>query len=189
MDELMRAEQRLREVIQDLAQAPAGDKRNAAIEAARKALFDTQQAMIRLPPELRTSDVPMSDADYAKAMDDLKGAAQRLRESVQAMAGQPPGQRRNQAIDEANEAILEVNQAMMMIPWQRATAATGTSGTPGVSTATGGTAGSAATGTGATAGATGTGAQGLFDRIDANRDGVISRDEFAQQPQARGGLR
>lgn len=50
----MRAAQRLRESIQALAQQKPGMERDIALNAAREALYDTQQAMIQLPPELRS---------------------------------------------------------------------------------------------------------------------------------------
>lgn len=52
-----------------------------------------------------------SDA-HVKAMADLERAAQRLRESIQTMAQLAPGRDRNVAIDAANKALLDANQAM-----------------------------------------------------------------------------
>lgn len=52
------AAQRLREAVQAMAQQPAGAERNAAILQANQALFDTQQAMLQLPPDLRTGKTP-----------------------------------------------------------------------------------------------------------------------------------
>jgi hypothetical protein len=160
MRRLMEASDHLRDTIRELAQEQPGANRDAAIGAARKALRDAQQAMIDLPPELRARPESMTDAEYAKATDELKQAAQRLRDSIHAMAQQPPGERRNQAIEQANEAILEVNQAMVMLP-----TATDTS----VSASSHGEANSSMTNR-SFAG---------FDSLDANRDGVISRAEFS----------
>lgn len=60
--------------------------------------------------------VPASDVEYSQAMERLFQAAQRLRESVQAMAQQPAGERRNQAIAQAREALLSTHQAMVQLP-------------------------------------------------------------------------
>jgi hypothetical protein len=49
-------------------------------------------------------------------MDRLRGAAQKLREAVQAMAQQPEGPRRNRAIEEAHDALLETQRAMIALP-------------------------------------------------------------------------
>lgn len=56
--------------------------------------------------------VPNSDVEYSRAMERLFQAAQRLREAVQAMAQQPPGEQRNRAMATAREALLETQQAM-----------------------------------------------------------------------------
>ena len=60
--------------------------------------------------------VPSSTVDYTKPMERLFQAAQRLREAVQAMAQQPAGERRNQAMAGAREALLQVQQAMVQLP-------------------------------------------------------------------------
>ena len=114
LDRLQQASQRLREAVQTMAQEPPGPRRNQAMEAAREALFDTQQAMVQLPPALRTGDVP--GIDYTRSMDQLKIATQKLREAIQTMAQQPAGPRRNEAIEEAHEAIRESHQAMILLP-------------------------------------------------------------------------
>jgi hypothetical protein len=166
MNRLTEAAQRLRESIQTLATAPAGPQRNDAMDSSRRALLETQQAMIDLPANLRTRSGPMSEADYARAMDKLKEAAQRLRDSAQAMATQPAGQRRNEAIDQVNAALIEVNQAMVQLPWQPGAGTTKTGSTSG-KTASGKTASS-------------TSASGSsFDTMDLNHDGMISRSEFS----------
>ena len=38
-----------------MAQQPAGERRNQAAQQAREALLETQQAMVMLPPDLRTA--------------------------------------------------------------------------------------------------------------------------------------
>ncbi|WP_137177997.1 hypothetical protein [Roseomonas sp. AR75] len=54
--------------------------------------------------------------DYTPSMDWLLVAAQSLRRAMQAMAQQPPGQGRNEAMDRAREALLETQQAMVELP-------------------------------------------------------------------------
>jgi hypothetical protein len=56
--------------------------------------------------------VPNADQDYSRAMERLFQAAQRLREAVQALAQQPPGDQRNRAMAAAREALLETQTAM-----------------------------------------------------------------------------
>ncbi len=84
------------------------------MRAAHKALLDTQQAMIDLPPQMRTRSGPEDKQEYGKAMDALTQAAQRVRDSVHAMATQPAGEKRNEAIRQANRALSETNQAMAL---------------------------------------------------------------------------
>jgi hypothetical protein len=125
MVNLQRAAQRLRESIQSLAREPVGPGRDQALSAARDALYDTQQAMIRLPPEYRTSGIVISNVPILRtspaqnwtlddAMKELQLAADRLRQSIQAMASQPAGQRRNDAIKQAHQALFQTHQAMAM---------------------------------------------------------------------------
>lgn len=54
--------------------------------------------------------------NYGESMVRLQQAAQKLREAVQAMAQQPAGPRRNAAADEAREAIVETQRAMIQLP-------------------------------------------------------------------------
>lgn len=60
--------------------------------------------------------VPDSDVQYTQAMQRLFQATQRLREAVQAMAQEPPGDGRNAAMKTAEEALLETQQAMVQLP-------------------------------------------------------------------------
>jgi hypothetical protein len=54
---------------------------------------------------------------FGDASDGIGAAVERqLREAVQAMARQPPGERRNRAMDRAREALLETQQAMVQLP-------------------------------------------------------------------------
>jgi hypothetical protein len=125
MAALQLAAQRLRESIQSLAQEPVGPGRDQALSAARDALYDTQQAMVRLPPEYRTSGIIISNVPILRtspaqnwtvddAMKELQLAADRLRQSIQAMASHPAGQRRNDAIKQAHQALFQTHQAMAM---------------------------------------------------------------------------
>jgi hypothetical protein len=111
---LQQAAQKLRESIQNMAQQPAGPRRNQALDEAREALLETQSAMVALPPELRTG--ASGNANYTKSMERLQEAAQRLRDATQAMAQQPAGGGRNDAIRTANEALFDVQQAMLQLP-------------------------------------------------------------------------
>ena len=76
MTRLQEAAQRLRESIQAMAQQPAGEGRSKAIEQAHQALYDTQSAMIQLPPELRSGAGSTSQPNYTKSMEKLQQAAQ-----------------------------------------------------------------------------------------------------------------
>jgi hypothetical protein len=130
MKDLMASTQRLRESIQAMAQQKPGPDRNAAINDAREALLEAQRAMISLPPDMRVKDT-VSPANYQKSMAELKAASDRLRQSVQAMADQPAGERRNKAIRDANKALWDTQQAMVaVIPnVDSSTASTGSSST------------------------------------------------------------
>ncbi len=131
MKRLQAAEQKLRTAIQTMAQMSAGPKRDQAINDAQEALFDANRAMIALPPELRTGGGTASAADSDRAMERLQQAAQRFRAAVQAMATRPAGERRNRAAQEAREAIVETQEAMIALPGphpeKQASAASGTS--------------------------------------------------------------
>lgn len=117
MDGLLGAAQKFREAIQQLAKQEPGPKRDAAIEATRDALLLTQRAMLQLPPELRVEDVKIRDAkDWPKAMARLDSAAQKLRESVEAMSKQSAGKGRDDAVATVNKALAETQQAMLALP-------------------------------------------------------------------------
>lgn len=116
MARLQEAAQRLRDSIQAMAQQPLERGRNNAIDAANLALFDVQRAMIQLPPELRAGPGTDNHPNYTQSYERLKQAAQKLRDSVQAMAQQPAGERRTRAADAAREALIETQEAMAMLP-------------------------------------------------------------------------
>jgi hypothetical protein len=111
MQRLQQAAQRLRESIQAMAQKAPGPEREAAIQEAQKALLRTQTAMLDLPPELRSWG-SVSNEDYDRSVRKLMGAADSLRQSVQAMADQKAGPGRNDAIRAANQALLDTQAAM-----------------------------------------------------------------------------
>jgi hypothetical protein len=112
MQRLQEAADRLRQSIQALAQKPPGPDRERAIAEAHDALLGTQQAMMALPPELRSSGT-VSTAGYDESVRKLMQSADSLRTAVQAMAQQPAGKGRNQAIREANRALLDAQAAMV----------------------------------------------------------------------------
>ena len=124
MQELQRSAQRLRESIQALAQQQPGPERDQAIDKAREALLETQQAMVALPPELRTSGV-VSTEDYDDSVKKLMRSADSLRFSIQEMAQQPAGERRNRAIRQANQALWDTQVAMASAYQPQATRASG----------------------------------------------------------------
>ncbi|MBL0419170.1 hypothetical protein JI739_02310 [Ramlibacter sp. AW1] len=127
MDKLQKAAQHLRESIQAMAQKRAGPDRDRAIDQAHEALLETHAAMLALPPDLRQGNIPeidktrpsetrraaVSDADYERSVSQLMRAADSLRQSVQAMAQQPAGERRNQAMSQARQALWDTQQAMV----------------------------------------------------------------------------
>jgi hypothetical protein len=117
LESLMSAAQQLRESIQTLAQQRPGAERDTALKAAREALYDTQVAMIQLPPHLRYAQSSGAVAPaYEESMRHLQQASDRLYKSLQAMAAQQPGPRRNAAIREAQEALFETHYAMVWLP-------------------------------------------------------------------------
>ena len=123
--ELQRAAQRLRESIQAMAQIAPGPQREQAIRSAHEALFDANQAMLRLPVEYRGSAftwsksqnaaAPARSASPELAMQQLQKASERLYSAVHAMARESAGGQRTQAIKEANEALIETHTAMAWV--------------------------------------------------------------------------
>ena len=134
MERLQQAAQNLREATQAMAQQPAGQRRNAAIRQAHAAILEANGAMGQLyQPRAASGAVgttsgigqggtvggtvyPKSDADYTRAMEKLLAAAQKFRESIQAMAQMPAGPQRDQAIQQAHQALFDTNQAMIQLP-------------------------------------------------------------------------
>jgi hypothetical protein len=113
MQRLMASAQELREAIGSLAQKTPGPERDVAIAKAREALARTQQAMATLPPAYRrTVPASTSSQGYDASVKALMAAADTLRESIHAMAREPAGEARNQAIRDANRALLDTQVAM-----------------------------------------------------------------------------
>jgi hypothetical protein len=112
MRRLMDTTDNLRTAIQQLASRPPGPERDRALHEAQKALQVTQQAMLDLPPEYRPVAPTGGTAGYAGSVRNLMTAADTLRDSIHAMARQPAGSERNQAIRDANRALLETQAAM-----------------------------------------------------------------------------
>ena len=113
MQQLQQAAQKLRESIQALAQKKPGPDRDGAIAQAQQALLETHRAMIALPPETVGSGNALSSADYDKSVKELMGAADHLRDSIQAISQQPAGERRTEALAQARKALWDTQQAMM----------------------------------------------------------------------------
>lgn len=156
MEKLQLAAQRLRESIQAMAQKQPGAEREYAIGQAHEALLQTQQAMLALPPELRSTGT-VSNENYDESVKKLMKAADSLRESIQAMARQPAGEGRNRAMEQANQALWDTQMAMVSAYVPR-----NVSSSMGAGSATGagmGAGAGSATGTGAGTGTgSGTGA-------------------------------
>jgi len=71
-------------------------------------------------PNVYPDDAPFQQfvvlPDYSRSMEWLLAAAQGLREAIQAMAQQPPSAARNRAIAEAQDAILQTQDVMLLLP-------------------------------------------------------------------------
>jgi hypothetical protein len=111
MQALQESADRLRQSIQALADKPPGPDRDQAIAKAHEALLRTQQAMVALPPELRTTGT-VSTTAYDESVRKLMKSADSLRQAIQEMAQQPAGERRDRAIAEANRALWDTQLAM-----------------------------------------------------------------------------
>lgn len=113
MDKLAASAQRLRDAIQLMAGKPAGPERDTAIAQAQAALRETETAMAQLPPAPVASTPAVRDtAGYDTSVRALMAAADALRASIHAIARQPAGPQRNQAIRDANRALLKTQVAM-----------------------------------------------------------------------------
>lgn len=140
MQRLTEAADGLRQSIQALAQQAPGPQRDRAIAEAHQALLRTQQAMMDLPPHLRSSG-SVSVAGYDESVKKLMKSADSLRQAIQEMAQQPAGERRNQAIRDANQALWNTQTAMIAAYQPGSTSrAMGASGNTAGSASRGGTA-------------------------------------------------
>lgn len=115
MVELQEAANRLRESIAAMKDKANAVDRHLAVQQAQEALIATQRAMSALPAEIRNAPAAATTTvKYRESVEKMMRAADSLRESIQAMAKLPPGDARNDAIRQANQALLETNAAMVM---------------------------------------------------------------------------
>jgi hypothetical protein len=117
LENLEAAAQKLRDAVHALAQAPAGEKRNEAIRQANRTLIDVHAAMAALPPGVITA--AGNESSYKEAMDHLEMAAQRLRDSAHALAREPVGAKRADALKAINKALIDTQQVMLDLPLTR----------------------------------------------------------------------
>jgi hypothetical protein len=118
--QLEAAAQRLRDATHEMAQAPAGPKRNEAIRQVNRTLLEVQNAIAALPPE--TIIAAGREGDYKLATDNLQAAAQRLRDSAHTLAREAVPDKRAAAIKDINKALIDTQQAMIDIPMTSTTA-------------------------------------------------------------------
>lgn len=76
-----------------MAQQPSGERRNQAMAQAREALLHAQQALVQLPPELRTKQ-------------EYRDAEARLGETQQALQGDQANPQRAQATVDAYVVLI-----------------------------------------------------------------------------------
>ena len=138
LEHLQQAAQRLRDSIQAMAKEPAGERRNQAIKEAQDALLRANSALSAVyQPHMGSAPLapgasgvtssagggytggavyPKSDAEYTAAMENLLKAGQRFREAIQSMAQLQQGPQRDQAIKDAQQALVDTNAAMIQMP-------------------------------------------------------------------------
>jgi hypothetical protein len=91
--------------------------RSRAAEGGRQGWRDER---VLLVPNVYPDNAPFQQfvvaPDYSRSMRWLLMATQSLREAIQAMAQQPPSQERNRAIAQAQDAILETQEVMLLMP-------------------------------------------------------------------------
>ncbi|TFZ01127.1 hypothetical protein [Ramlibacter rhizophilus] len=174
VEKLQQAANRLRESIQAMQSKPEGSERVGAIRQTQQALNETHEAMLALPENLRNAP-GVSTTTYDESVRKLMQAADSLRDSIQSMAKLPAGDARNNAIKQANDALMQTHSAVAQayVPTTSGTsamgagaatpasstlkeppAAAGSTGTPGESSRTG------TLGSGATMPAQGAGTEG-----------------------------
>jgi len=134
LERVLKAAQGLGGAIQALAQKQPGPQRTVAIAVAHQALNLTNQAMSQLPPEMRADPTPTTNSksgsgstgsigsqpDNPQSVEALQKAAEQLRKSLQAMADEPVGERRDAAVKAAHQALYDTNQAMIQLPGKAA---------------------------------------------------------------------
>lgn len=155
---LLAAAQMLRESIQRMAQAPAGEGRTQAIRDGNEALMQVNAAIMALPSHLLLAGG--SGDDYSRAVSEMKGASDRLYTAVHALAREPGSDARNRAIQEVNQALADTNTAMVNGIYLQADktggAGAGKTASSGKSTATSGASGTAGSDMSGSAARTGT---------------------------------
>jgi hypothetical protein len=112
MEKLQQSAQRLRESIQAMAQKKPGADRDRAIEKAHEALFETQRAMAALPSGISRSGTAQS-ASYDESVKKLLNAADSLRDSIIAISQQPAGEKRDRAVEQAQQALWDTRLALV----------------------------------------------------------------------------
>ena len=190
MARMQEAAQRFREAIRAMAQQPAGEQRRQAIKAANKALFETQSAMLELPPEIWTGPGTPAHPNDPKAMERLQQAAQQLREAVQAMAQRPAGAQRDDAIETANQALYDAREAMILLPLHANSpgalkSASSASSATGTSKGASSVAGPTATSKGASPGAAPAERSAAADQLREASDKLRSALQAMQQPSGK----
>lgn len=141
---LLAAAQMLRESIQKMAQAPAGEGRTKAIREGNEALMQVNAGIMALPSRLLLAGG--SGDDYSRAVSKMKGASDKLYAAVHALASEPASDARNRAIREVNQALADTNTAMVNGIYLQQTDKMGDAGktaSSGTSAATSGASGAA----------------------------------------------
>lgn len=94
MQRLFQAAQRLRESVQDMAQQPAGPRRDEAMQTAERALLTTQEAMVQLPESLRVtkeySDTQAQLEETHRLLKDKSASPQQTQSATERFAGHLP---------------------------------------------------------------------------------------------------
>ncbi|MGZ5095907.1 MAG: hypothetical protein ACXWCY_07410 [Burkholderiales bacterium] len=120
VEDLEAAAQRLRDAVHSMAKAPAGTQRNEAIKQANRTLLEVQNAIAALPPGVIAA--AGNEGNYKQAMDRLEMAAQRLRDAAHALAREPVGAKRADAMKDINKALIDTQQVMLDVPMTSTTA-------------------------------------------------------------------
>lgn len=111
-----RADERRRRESQGATQSGSTEQRRAT-EGGRPGWYDERVIVV---PNVYPDSAPFQQfvvaPDYTRSMEWLLMAAQSLREAIQAMAQQPPSPERNRAIAQAQDAILETQETMLLLP-------------------------------------------------------------------------